>query len=158
METPTDKSPRSLRVVLVLSMIGSGLYLWGNLLLALMMPTFKELVESNPTLIPEEVMIAYERLFEIPRAVFGVCALLNAVSLAGVIMMWRLRPTGFHCYTIAQVLLLIVPLLFMGKAYLGLGDIMMTALFVGIYYVLLRQLGILGAKAESSTTPTEGEQ
>jgi hypothetical protein len=55
--------------------------------------------------------------------------------------MWKLRRSGFHFYAIAQLLMLVLPLLFMGKGFLGLGDVMFTALFLLIYYLQLKSLG-----------------
>ena len=53
----------------------------------------------------------------------------------------KLRRSGFHFYAIAQLLMLVLPLLFMGKGFLGLGDVMFTALFLLIYYLQLKSLG-----------------
>ena len=72
--------------------------------------------------------------------------------------MWNLRRSGYHCYAIAQLLMLALPLLFIGKGFLGLGDVMMTALFLVVYYLQLKRLDVFSPKElPSDDTPT-GEQ
>jgi hypothetical protein len=48
--------------------------------------------------------------------------------------MWKMRKTGFHVYTLAQLLVLLITAL-LGKAYISMGDVMMTLLFVAFYAV-----------------------
>ena len=143
-----------LRVLLVLSYIGSGCSFVAYLITAFMMPQLREAVESNSALIPEAMQVAYERLFEMPRSYFAISAALYMLSLVGVSLMWKERPTGFHCYTLAQLLLLIVPLLFLGKGYLGFGDVMLTILFVVAYASLLHPF----RPQHPADDPTDGEQ
>ena len=101
---------------------------------------------------PEEFYATMERMFEVPKSYYLVCSLLFALELAGAILMWNLRRSGFHSYTIARLLLLLLPLLFLGRGYVAVGDIMFALLFILVYYLLLRQLGVFGAKSE------EGEE
>ena len=89
----------------------------------------------------------------LPRGYFLGAGLLYLLELLGAIFMWRLRWTGFHCYTLARLLLLLLPLLFLGRDFVGIGDIMMALLFVGIYYLLMRQL-----KADQPEPPQEGQE
>ena len=56
--------------------------------------------------------------------------------------MWNLRRIGFHLYTLSQLLVLVVTVLFLGKEHLLLGDVMFTLLFVIYYYFSLRRLGV----------------
>lgn len=135
-----QKITRSLRCVLVLSIIGSGYMLLSSLLSALFLPAMAQFLEAGSVAMPEEFQVAMEMLLHTPRSFFALSALLYALSLTGVILMWNLRPNGFHCYTLAQILLLILPVLFLGKDRLALGDIMLTALFVGYYYFTLKQI------------------
>lgn len=131
----------TLRVLLVLSMIGSGFSFLGYAVMAAAMPAVQAAFGQMQQQVPAELAVAYERLFAMPRLFFAVSAVLCALSLLGVTLMWRLRRAGFHCYALAQLLLLIVPVLFLGKEFLGLGDIMFTALFVAAYYFLFKSLG-----------------
>ena len=127
------------------------------MLMALLLPQMKEMLAANPTLLPGEMAVTMERMMEVPRLFYAGCSLLYALSLTGVILMWNLRPSGFHCYTLAQLLLLVVPVLFLGREYLGLGDCMMTILFVGTYYLMLRGLGVFNGKNEEQESVSEEE-
>ena len=75
-----------------------------------------------------------ERFMEIPSYYYIITTILYIASLVGVIMMWKMRKTGFHVYTLAQLLVLLMTAM-LGKAYIGMGDIMMTLLFVAFYAV-----------------------
>lgn len=154
-----NSSLTTLRILLVLSYIGSGFSMLAYLMFALLMPQMQQVVAENPGLLPDQFVTAYERLFEVPRLYFLAIALLNFISLVGITLMWRLRPSGFHCYTLAQLLLLILPLLFLGKGYVGIGDIMFTVLFIALYYFTLRRLGIMGnGDAPNLPTPTDNNE
>jgi Ca2+/Na+ antiporter len=48
--------------------------------------------------------------------------------------MWKLKKLGFHLYTMAQIIMLIM-LALLGRAHIGPGDIMLTVLFV-VFYAL----------------------
>ena len=128
----------TLRILLVFSMIGGLASAFSYFMMAAFMPHIERLVESQPALLPDQMHVMWERMAAIPRPFYAALGALNLLSLVCCILMWNLRRSGFHTYTIAQLLLLLLPLLFLGKAYLGLGDIMFTALFLLIYYLLMR--------------------
>ena len=145
MNTTDDSKLRSykiqLRIVLVLSMIGSGCSFLLYLMLGVLPESFKvqmlqQVQQTMPTMYD-----AYDMFFKLPTVYCLLSALLYALSFIGTILMWNLRKSGFHCYTLAQILVLIVTVLFLGKAYLALGNIMITALFIAYYFLHLRQLG-----------------
>lgn len=131
-----------LHVVLVLSMIGSGWSLLSTFLMGTFGPALKSAYEAMASSMPDEVSIMYENIFNTPRIMFLCLAVLYGISLAGVILMWRLRKSGFHLYTMAQLLVLVVPVLFMGRSFIAMGDIMLTALFVAYYFFALKRLGV----------------
>lgn len=143
-----------LHILLVLSIIGSGTMLLSNTMMAIMLPELKTFYEANGSMFPEQLTTMFDMTFAVPRLYYALSALLAALSLAGVIMMWSLRSAGFHCYTLAQLLMLIVPVLFLGGAYLSFGDIMLTVLFVVTYWLLLRSLGVFGGQ-NSTETPQD---
>lgn len=142
------KSKTTLHVLLVLSMIWAGLSCLSNLMMGLLLPFFQDYYTTHPGLMPEEFYATMERMFEVPKSYYLVCSLLFALELAGAILMWNLRRSGFHSYTIARLLLLLLPLLFLGRGYVAVGDIMFALLFILVYYLLLRQLGVFCAKSE----------
>lgn len=150
-ESPTFRPKRSggLSFVLILSMIGSGWNILAHFLSAVSVALMGTMVENNGGEIPEELMTMYSqmtslepqmitetinRFLEIPTYYYIFAAMLYIVSLVGVVMMWKMRKTGFHVYTLAQLLVLLITAL-LGKAYISMGDVMMTLLFVAFYAV-----------------------
>ena len=128
------------RILLVITFIFAGLNAFSYLMMALLLPTMQQVYADTPGLLPEEFSVMMQRLFEMPRGYFAGAGLLYVLEVLGAALMWRLRWTGFHCYTLARLLLLLLPLLFLGRGFVGLGDVMMALLFVAVYYMLMRQL------------------
>ena len=60
-------------------------------------------------------------------------AVLNLFSYIGINLMWRMKKAGFHFYTGAQVLLLLLPMIYIQDYPLPLLDGIITALFIGLY-------------------------
>lgn len=134
---------RGLRIVLVLSFIGSGLSFFSYAMMSIGMPSFQAMYNSGSMTFPSEMSVFMEQLMETPRAFFVCSALLYAMSLGGLALMWNIRKNGFHMYTLAQLLLLLVTVLFLGRDRLALGDVMLTLLFVVYYFSAMRQLDAL---------------
>ncbi len=133
---------RSLRIVLVLTFIGSGMMLLSSLFTAVMLPFMQEMRDSGAIEMTGIMAEMYEMVLAIPQAYYAICAVLYALSLAGAIMMWQLRKNGFHFYTTAQLLVIANVLVFIGRSGILIGDIMLTVLFVAYYYFALRNLGM----------------
>ncbi len=131
-------------------MIWAGLSCMSYLMMGLMMPAFERYYSTHPGLLPDEFYTMMEQLFEVPRTYFVGCGLLYAIELLGAVYMWNLRRSGFHCYTLARLLLVLLPLLFLGRGAVALGDIMFALLFIFVYYLLLRQLGVFGSNGDNS--------
>lgn len=160
----TDSATRSsfflFRILLVFSIICSGTNCLSNLSMGLMLPAFQQqypmleqTMQSNTQMAEmfEMMKAHYEQvIFDTPRAYYIIAFVLYAISLAGVIMMWRLRKNGFHYYAVAQLLIIIVTILYLGKAYMNIGNLMFTILFLVLYLSLLRSLGIYSPKQEGN--------
>lgn len=131
---------RSLRIVLVLSIIGSGMNLLSSIILVIAFPALQTVINSGEMTIPLELMYAYDMFLSAPHIFYACLAILYAMSLAGVILMWNIRKKGLHLYAVAQILLLIVQGLFLGRANVAIGDIMLTVLFVVFYVVTLHRI------------------
>lgn len=141
------------RVLLVLTFFFAGISCFSYLMMALMMPSMQSVYEQNPTLMPEQFTVMMQRLFEVPRAYYAAAGVLYLLEVVGAAFMWRLRWAGFHCYTLARLLLLLLPALFLGRSFVAVGDIMFALLFVAVYYLLMRQL-----TAGQSQPPQEQQQ
>jgi hypothetical protein len=60
------------------------------------------------------------------------------VSLIGAILMFQLRKVGFHFYTVAQILLLITPMIYLAGYKTDFASTVITAIFIFLYYTNLR--------------------
>ena len=157
-EARRKSSLRTLRVLLVISFVVSGLYLLSYLMMALMLPTMREMMPAMLAAMPESYQVSalmMERLLALPRWYFTVTALLNATSVVGLVLMWKLRKNGFHCYTLSKLLLMAMPLLFLDRSYVSIGDMMMAILFIIYYFYLLRVLGTFGDKNSVTIEETD---
>jgi hypothetical protein len=64
---------------------------------------------------------------------FTLFMALSAVSLAGAIRMWKLHRDGFFIYTIAQIILLFLPVIWIGWKSFSVTGAIFTAVFVAGY-------------------------
>ena len=148
-----------LKVLLVLSIINASFSILGEGMMALFLPTLDRIYAAHPEVLEEFHMTAtWEVMSQVPRPYYGAMALLAGLSLAGCLLMWKYRRVGFHCYTLAQLLMLLLPLLLLGKGAVGLGNVMFTVLFVAYYWVLLKRIAVATAPTPSdpsdSSTPS----
>jgi len=129
------KRPDGLTILCVLSFIGSGLALISNLYIFLLYHSIPELLQSEnvmqiPNMDPEMMLNLIQNT---QRIFFLISSALAAATLFGVYLMWYLRKTGIHFYAMAQVLILIISLLFMDDQYSVLPGLMITLLFILLY-------------------------
>lgn len=148
-----------LKILLVLSIINAVFSFLGEGMMALFLPTLERVYSAHPEVLEEFHMTAtWEVMAQVPRLYYGAMSLLAALSLTGCLLMWRYRRVGFHCYTLAQLLMLVAPLLVLGKGAVGLGNVMFTILFVAYYWVLLKRIAATTAPTQSdpsdSSTPS----
>ncbi|MBR1784079.1 MAG: hypothetical protein IJ760_01395 [Bacteroidales bacterium] len=127
-------------VLLVLSIVLGCLNAVAYISIGMMLPALEQVLADNPTLVPDEFAIMTERLFEAPQGFFVASALLYALEVVGCFVMWRERWTGFHCYTLARLLLLLLPAIFLGWGFVGLGDVMFAVLFILVYLGLMSRM------------------
>lgn len=127
-------------ILLVITFIFAGLSAFAYLVTAATLPQMKGIYDQSPTLLPEQFGVMMQQLLETPRGYFLGAGVLYLLEVLGAALMWRLRWSGFHCYTLARLLLLLLPLLFLGRGFVGIGDIMMALLFIAVYFLLMRQL------------------
>lgn len=77
-----------------------------------------------------------------PLTPFYFASLMAAyvLSLAGVIKLYRMQRSGLYFYLVAQLMILVFPLVGMGIGVLSLTNIIFTLLFSGIYLYYYRLL------------------
>ena len=158
---------RTLHILLVISFIYTGMWALCHFMLGItnieartaIQEVYNTLAEKNESYSAFAIMC--EKMFAVPQWYYLICGLLDAISFAGLMLMWRLRKNGFHCYTLAKLLLMLMPLLFLDRSYVGFGDMMMAVLFIAYYFFLMKSLGAFGGSAttlpNTPDTPTDGE-
>lgn len=122
------KRPDLLTLLCILSFIGSGLAALSNLIVTISWDNIGEIVAASGITVPGiEQMLATSRNF------FTISSMLYFISLVGVIKMWKLKKTGFHIYTISQILLLILPSFYISELGFPTIPVLVTTMFVLLY-------------------------
>ena len=132
---------RTLHIFLVISFIVSGYHLLAYLVMGVTPSQMKEQMVEMAGGFPDEFAIMLDKFLAIPQWYFLVSALLNVASIVGLVLMWKVRGSGFHCYTLSKLMLILMPVMFLDRSYIAIGDIMIAILFIIYYFALLRILG-----------------
>lgn len=133
----------TLHIFLVLSFVSTGFYFLSEFLQGLFLPAMSQVVKEymDAGVYPEEMKIMLERALGIPQWYYLLCALLDAISITGLVLMWNLRKRGFHCYALSKLLLMLLPMIFLGRSFMGIGNIMLGILMIVLYFFQLKSLG-----------------
>lgn len=137
---PAKEAPQStgfLRFLCILTFLGSGLAMFAYFIIGAFYDVFlsadmKALGEDEQELI--RIMLSAGKMF------FLLSAFLYALSLFGSILMWKLRKIGFHLYSLAQIMLLILPLLYIHGFRMPFVTILVTVTFIFGYSTFLRSM------------------
>ncbi len=129
------KRPPTLTMLCILSFIGSGGTALSSLFLTMAYDIIPLALEQSP--FPEAETVI-ELVKAAGRMFFLITGLLNLVSLTGVIYMWKLKKKGFHFYTLAQLLILAVPLLMIKGYQIPFTTFLLTATFIFGYRINTR--------------------
>lgn len=131
------KRPNLLTVLCILTFIGSGMNMISSLVIAGFYDTFKEVV----LLFSEKFQLpGIDVLLESKPIFFLVSGLLYAGSLGGAFLMFQLKKTGFHVYTIFQILLILAPMYFMHLSGPGILDLIFSGIFILLYSANLKSM------------------
>ena len=156
-ENTRQRGTRTLHILLILSFVYTGMWTLCHFMLGLtdpdmrqaMLEVYQSMAEKNESF--SAYAIFCEKIFAVPQWYYIICGLLDAISFIGLLLMWRIRKNGFHSYTLAKLMLMLMPLLFLDRSYIGFGDMMMAVLFIAYYFFLMKSLGAFGG----NTTPTD---
>lgn len=153
--TPKTR-PNLLTALCILTFIGSGFNVFGNILGMLISP-IKNLIDPSVfelalnevddefvrKFVEQALEIgqkALEHAFEISLSKF----LLYSASLIGAILMFQLKKSGFYIYAIAQGLLLFVAPIFLGfNLFVNVGILfssVFTILFIALYAINVKHM------------------
>lgn len=124
----TPGRPQLLTILCILTFIGSGLSTFSYLVFAAYYSEMLELMGIYYADMPE-----FNYFLQAPREFFIFSFILSAASLAGGLLMWNLRKTGFHVYTVSQLIGLALPYIYFSGDVNPMLNIMLTALFVYLY-------------------------
>lgn len=141
---------RTLTVLLIVSFFNTGNSLLSELLLACSGPGLREAMMEWYAQLPEKYSmyaIAMQRLLEVPQWYYLLVAVLDAASIAGLVLMCHLRKSGFHCYTLSKLLLMLMPMLFLGRSHVSIGDMMIAVLVIAYYFFLMKSMGVFDDKS-----------
>ena len=128
--------PSGLKTISILSFLGSGSSLLANIFVFLFYNTFVSYLSSDEI---KEASLAFDaemlEKFAVTagQSYFLISAALYSVSLFGVYLMWNLVKKGIHFYAIAQISLLLLPLLFIDSSLSVLPGLILSGTFIFLY-------------------------
>jgi len=123
--TPSGERPTFLTVLCILSFIAAGFAAIGAILLA----TAAAVVVTSGADVTSTGGVGFMYVI--------IVIALAAVSLVGVIKMWKLQKQGFTIYAAAGVASIVVGAIFVGFDIVGL---IITGAFIAMYYVNLKHM------------------
>lgn len=126
MAAESGKRSGFLTVLCILTFIGSGLGTLGGLLMTVGMGAIMESIPGMGAALGGGT------------AYFAVATVLAAGSLFGAIKMWKLQKQGFFIYAGANVLGIILPLIF-GLPFSAMGAVF-PILFIVLYYLNVKHM------------------
>ena len=90
-----------------------------------------------------EIIIEYSAMHStngINSFYFTILMALSALSLSGAIRMWKLCRDGFFIYTTAQILILLLPVIWINSQAFSIVNLIFTIIFIGGYTLNLKHL------------------
>ena len=157
-------------ILLIFSLANACLQIFGNLGTCLTAPMMSQML-ANGELIKEmepvftilhtsdEEINLFLQILEdqlsISKVYYLLTALLYIGSLVGVVMMFRLQRTGFHVYSISQMLLLIVAVVYIYSHETSgfFSEFLLTAMLILIYHLFFKRIENDPTKREQDIQP-----
>jgi hypothetical protein len=127
--------PNLLRILCILTFIGSGMNFVSSFMISVFYDQFTVIAESINRSFP---LPGLEMILEGKSLFFAVSALIYLGCITGAILMWKLKKTGFHVYTISQILLVFSPMYFFNLPSPSLLDIILSGIFILLYSTNLK--------------------
>lgn len=127
--------PDGLTFIAVLSFIGGGFSFISNFTIYSLYHEVIQAIEDGQVMeLPNvDMNMVSDLLVSSGRVYYLIVALVYLVSLFGVYKMWHMQKRGIHFYAIAQIVLLILPLLFIDTNLSVFPGLIITVLFIYIY-------------------------
>lgn len=146
----------------VLNIFSSIIMFFGTLLMSEMMKNgqFEEAMAPFLSTASEEMrtamMDSMTTLCNIKPVYYLIMLLLFVGSLIGVIKMFKWNKPGFHIYSIAQMLMLIAASVYkypLMQPSSFMTDMLLTAMFILVYYLYFKRLELTNQSKPSDNTP-----
>ena len=131
MRVKVNKRPDFLSALCLLTFFGSTITFIGYFLAAIFFGKVSELIIKYS---------AWHTVEQISPVYFTTLMTLSAMSLAGAIRMWKLHRDGFYLYLFAQLLILLLPVLWIDKTAFSISNTIFTAVFITGYSLNFRYL------------------
>ncbi|MBC8553993.1 MAG: hypothetical protein H8D23_30655 [Candidatus Brocadiales bacterium] len=127
--------PQLLRVLCILTFIGSGLSLLSNFIMFMSIDIVRKYYENGMfDFLGEEMDLSVLELFLSTNSTyFMLMSMLFALGIYGAYLMWNLKQIGFHFYTLAQIVLLILPQVFIPALPFPTFELIISLIFVVLY-------------------------
>lgn len=139
MENPFEEEkqvaarPTFLTVLCILTFVGSGFMILIYLVMSFMPAGMADMMQEQIAQTMGEEKAEELAAFMVASLRMAPYALLLSIaSLAGAILMFRLRRTGYFLYVAAQVILVVLPLMFCAQSSI-LGSAFWALLFIVLY-------------------------
>lgn len=132
------KRPPLLTALCILTFISTGFSVLGSVMTPAMADFMIGFVKKTPEYNPDE----YTELFTLWKMGWGfymTILLFSLLSLTGALLMWNLKKNGFHFYTIANIILFYLPVMWAGTPF-NIIPAFMSASFIGMYALHLKYM------------------
>ncbi len=130
--------PSVLTFLLILTFIGSGMTFFSNSVIYIMFDQFKAVFSQHPDMEMMGVKMNMAEYMNLNPLFYLLQGLLSGLAFAGAVFMWNLKKVGFHLYTTAQILMLIIPKIFIHHLPFPLFPLIISFLFIYLYYKFIK--------------------
>lgn len=132
-DNKADRKPRSsgLTFICILTFIGSGFSAVAFFVIFLIYNEIPAILAEQGFPLDNESMLALINNAE--RSFFLTMTVFYLTSFAGALMMWNQRKRGFHFYTTAQLMMLLIPFFMVTGYTVPLPNAVITSVFIGAY-------------------------
>ncbi len=132
-----EKRPTLLTLLCILSFIGSGLNAFSNLMVFIFYDTSMRFAAE---MMKSFKITGMDQFLDARPIYFAATALINALAIAGATLMWQLRKTGFHMYTVSQILVILAPMYFFRLPSPDLLSVLLSGIFIVLYSTTLKKM------------------
>ncbi len=128
-----NQKPQVFKLFLIFSMINGGLSLFSNFVFYAASDMIRQAFEGKDKINFMGMDLDLSPFMNTDKNFFLFQGILYAISFGGALYMWKGRKIGFHFYTLAQILLLIVASFYLTGMPFPIFDILLTGIFIYVY-------------------------